>query len=79
MWNAETLRNIQSIPKIIAIFFLIISFLLMIYTWLLLQNLSSGDFLIMTFKLFSALLIAILIFVIAALLLALLLILKASP
>ena len=76
MWNAETLRNIQSIPKIIAIFFLIISFLLMIYAWLLLQNLSSGDFLLMTFKLFSTLLIAILIFVIAALLLALLLSLR---
>jgi len=49
---------------------------MMIYTWLLLQNLSSGVFSIMTFKLFSALLIAILIFVIAALLLALLLILR---
>ena len=47
-----------------------------IYAWLLLNNLSSGDFLIMTFKLFSTLLIAILIFVIAALLLALLLILR---
>jgi len=61
----------MSIPKIIAIIFLIISFLLMIYTWLLLQNLNSGDFLLMTFKLFSALLIAILIFVIATLLLVL--------
>jgi len=63
----------MNILKIVSIFFLIISFLFVIYAWLLLNNLSSGDFLIMTFKLFSALLIAILIFVLAALLLVVLL------
>jgi len=65
------------ILKSISIVFLIFSFFLILYAWLLLQSLSSGNFFLMSEKIFSTLLIGILIFVIASLLLAILL-LKSS-
>jgi len=59
--------------KLASIVFLIFSFFLILYAWLLLQSLSSGNFFLMSEKIFTTLLIGILIFVIASLLSALLL------
>jgi len=65
------------ILKSISVAFLLFSFFIILYAWLLLQSLNSGNFFIMSEKIFATLLIGILIFVIASLLLAILL-LKSS-
>jgi|GEM_PF-2779472 len=62
----------MKVVKIFSIAFLIFSFLLILYAWLLLQSLNSGNFFLLSEKLFTTLLIGILIFVVASLILALL-------